>query len=648
MARRPREAPASTKPTVRVPAGSNKNFTSDTYQNFSASLGYGASNLSSGSSYGINPITRNHVMLEFMYRGSWLVKVIVDAVAEDMTRERVNVESDMPPDRIDKLEEFMESLLLWQRLTDTIKWSRLYGGCIAYILIEGQRPETPLRIDTVGKGQFKGLQVLDRWMVWPHIDDPVRDLGKDYGMPKYYEVVSDARTIPHARIHYTRCIRMDGVELPYWQRMAENYWGLSVIEPLYDRLVAFDSATQGAAQLVYRAHLRTLKVKQLREAIAFGGAAYQGIIEMVKQLRLYQANEGITLLDADDEFETHSYGFGGLSETLIQFGQQLSGAAQIPLVRLFGQSPAGLNATGESDIRNYYDFINSAQEDRLRRPVRMLYDLCHRSLFNEPLPEGFNFDFAPLWQLADTEKAQIAGTVTQAVVNAQGAGILSNSAALKELRQNSKVTGIFSNITDEEIKDAEMMPPMPSELTDNPEAASAGREGGVEHPESQELFGSEESSAGAHGAPKIADVGLMPGHKSGLDSREDVDDRYAHLRPMQSRKDVRRKFHVVDVQGVPVQVDDAGRGYVKSEDAKIACFVGDAADSTAVWAIEQLGDDGAFEDYQFALGYPDRKSAVESYETLQGKKVGKVRRMNIDAFRRFVEESATTQPNGEV
>jgi phage-related protein (TIGR01555 family) len=214
--------------------------------------------------------------------------------------------------------------------------------------------------------------VLDRWMVWPHLDDPVRDLGKDYGMPKYYEVVSDARTIPHARIHYTRCIRMDGVELPYWQRMAENYWGLSVIEPLFDRLIAFDSATQGAAQLVYRAHLRTLKVKQLREAIAFGGAAYQGIIEMVKQLRLYQANEGITLLDADDEFETHSYGFGGLSEVLIQFGQQLSGAAQIPLVRLFGQSPAGLNATGESDIRNYYDFINSMQEDRLRRPVRML------------------------------------------------------------------------------------------------------------------------------------------------------------------------------------------------------------------------------------------------------------------------------------
>jgi len=125
MARRPRTAPESIKPTVRVPAGSNKNFTSDTYQNFAASLGLGASNLSSGSTYALNPVTRNHTQLEFMYRGSWLVKVIVDAVAEDMTRERVNVESDMPPDRIDKLEEYMEERLIWQRLNDVIKWSRL-------------------------------------------------------------------------------------------------------------------------------------------------------------------------------------------------------------------------------------------------------------------------------------------------------------------------------------------------------------------------------------------------------------------------------------------------------------------------------------------------------------------------------------------
>jgi hypothetical protein len=71
---------------------------------------------------------------------------------------------------------------------------------------------------------------------------------------------------------------IDGIELPYWQKMAENYWGLSVIEPLYDRLIAFDSTSQGAAQLVYRAHLRTLYIEKLRELIAFGGEAYTAVL----------------------------------------------------------------------------------------------------------------------------------------------------------------------------------------------------------------------------------------------------------------------------------------------------------------------------------------------------------------------------------
>jgi hypothetical protein len=57
-------------------------------------------------------------------------------------------------------------------------------------------------------------------------------------------------------VHYSRCFRYTGVDLPYWQKIAENMWGMSIYERLWDRLTAFDSTTQGIAQLVYRAHLR--------------------------------------------------------------------------------------------------------------------------------------------------------------------------------------------------------------------------------------------------------------------------------------------------------------------------------------------------------------------------------------------------------
>jgi len=165
----------------------------------------------------------------------------------------------------------MTRMAIPQRLCETIKWSRLYGGAIAVLLVDGQAPNTPLRMDTVGKGQFRGLLVLDRWMIQPTYSEVVTEYGPDLGMPLGYYVTANAPALQGSVIHYSRVIRLDGVDLPYWQRIAENGWGLSVVERLYDRLVAFDSTTQGAAQLVYKAHLRTVSVENLREILAAGG-----------------------------------------------------------------------------------------------------------------------------------------------------------------------------------------------------------------------------------------------------------------------------------------------------------------------------------------------------------------------------------------
>ncbi|MCX2699244.1 DUF1073 domain-containing protein [Ochrobactrum chromiisoli] len=446
------------KPRVRVQARS-----ADSFANFQARLGVSTANLSAGSTYTFNPISRNRVLLENMYRGSWLVGQAVDIVAEDMTRSGISIETTLPPDDTAAINGGMERLCIWQALNDTIKWSRLYGGCIAVVMIDGQNISTPLKIDTVAKDQFKGLMVLDRWLVTPSLDELITDFGPDYGYPKYYTVVADAPGLRAQKIHYSRCIRLDGVTLPYWQRISENGWGMSVVERLYDRLVAFDSTTQGAAQLVHKAHLRTYSVDGLRDIIGAGGPAYEGLLKQIEMIRLFQSIEGMTLMDMKDKFEAHSYSFSGLSDVMLQFGQQLSGALQIPLVRLFGQSPAGLNSTGDADIRTYYDMIQSQQESRLRRGIGMVLDLlCRSELGSEP-PKGLNYTFTPLWQMTPVEKATVGQVVATAVTQAVDSGIITEQVGLKELRQSSHATGMFSNITDEDINNADTDPPEPDE-----------------------------------------------------------------------------------------------------------------------------------------------------------------------------------------
>ncbi|MFA9439414.1 DUF1073 domain-containing protein [Uliginosibacterium sp. sgz301328] len=441
--------------------------TGDSFQNFASRVGLGTANQSSFGSYGFDFVSRNRVQMEAAYRSSWICGMAVDVVADDMTRAGIEIHSELDPDNIEKLEQGFERMRIWNCLCATAKWARLYGGAVAVIMVDGQKSDTPLRIETISKDQFKGLLVLDRWLVQPSLENLVQEMGPDVGMPKYYDVVADSMALPNMRIHHSRLIRIDGVELPYWQRISENLWGQSVLERLWDRLLAFDSTTQGAAQLVHKAHLRTYKVEGLRDIIASGGKAFEGLVKQIDHIRMWQTNEGMTLMDTKDEFDAHSYTFSGLDAVLLQFGQQVSGALQIPLVRLFGQSPAGMNATGESDLRTYYDNVAQQQDQLLRPGIHKLLQVMARSILGVDLPSGTDFAFRPLWQMTDEQKATVAKTGTETVTTAFDAGLISAQTALKELRQHSRVTGFFTNITDEDIEAAESEPPPPVEEVTN-------------------------------------------------------------------------------------------------------------------------------------------------------------------------------------
>lgn len=445
------------KPRVRVQAGSAYR-TADSFQNFQARLGYGTQNLSSHSTYGYNPITRNRQQLDWMYRGSWIVGKAVDAPADDMVKAGIKIKGSLPPEDMQEIETELVRTGTWTGIANTARWSRLYGGAIGVLLISGQRLDTELRIETVGRDSYKGIYVLDRWMLTPSLTDLVQEPGPCLGQPRTY-LVNEGVPMGGSRIHYSRIIRLDGVELPYWERQAEMGWGLSVLERLYDRLLAFDSTTTGAAQLVYKAHLRIMKLEGLRAAIAAGGKAIEGIVKNLEMIRQFQTNEGMTVIDAKDEFVPHTYTFSGLSDILLQFGQQLSGALGVPMVRLFGQTPTGLNTNGESDLRTYYDEIGQYQRANLTDPMTQILHVVHKSKLGKMPADDFDFEFSPLWQMTEEQKATVSSTIATAISTAFEGGLIDQATAMKELKQSSEYTGIFSNISDDDIADAEAAPP---------------------------------------------------------------------------------------------------------------------------------------------------------------------------------------------
>lgn len=85
--------------------------------------------------------------------------------------------------------------------------------------------------------------------------------------------------------------------------------------------------------------------------------------------------------------------------------------------------------------------------------------------------------------MTDVEKATAGAATTGAIVSAYEAQIIKRTTALKELKQQAPNTGLWSNISEEEIKEAEDDPaPTPEALglkLPPPPPAAGGKPGGA-------------------------------------------------------------------------------------------------------------------------------------------------------------------------
>jgi phage-related protein (TIGR01555 family) len=154
----------------------------------------------------------------------------------------------------------------------------------------------------------------------------------------------------------------------------------------------------------------------------------------------------------DDMVTTQGSAFTGIAEVLLQLAQQICGALNIPLVRLLGQSPGGLNSSGDSELKQYYRGIAQRQKYILVM-VTIIYRCIAQSLRID-VGEGFSVAFKPLWQMEETEKADVASKDTQTVLDVHSTGVISDQVFLRELQHIGKRTGRWKSITDEDVESA--------------------------------------------------------------------------------------------------------------------------------------------------------------------------------------------------
>lgn len=340
--------------------------------------------------------------ISYAYRGSWLPRKIVDIPALDSCRKWRSWQAKAA--QVEKIEAEEKRLNVRAKVLDARTKARLWGGA-AILIGTGEEDLTqPLNTDRIGTGGIKYLTVFTRRQLTAgEIDhDPASEW---YGKPGMYTVSGqDGRQID---VHPSRLVIFQGNQVPDEDIGAtiNRGWGDSVLISVLDAIKNADSTAANIASLVFEAKIDIIRLPNFMASLGDEGYK-QKILERYTLANTAKGINGTLLLDKEEEYDSKSASFANMPEVLDRFLQITAGAADIPVTRLLGQSPAGLNSTGESDLRNYYDRVSAMQEIEMTPALYRLDECLIRSALGSR-DASIYYTWAPLWQVSEKERADI-------------------------------------------------------------------------------------------------------------------------------------------------------------------------------------------------------------------------------------------------
>ena len=370
------------------------------------------------------------MQLTGLYEGNGLFSKIIDTPAEEALKHGFDLNL-----KSDELNAFVEDALddlEWEEKAATaIKWARLYGGALIVMLIDDRRGlEEP--VDWEHIRSIDELRVYERSIVQPDYaslyqqDYGGKGVGNrvsKFGQPEYYYVSSIYGSF---KVHESRCLVFRNGVLPEQTSNATYlFWGMPEYVRIRRALRETVTAHTDSVKLLERSVQAIYSMKGLASLLTTD----DGENQVLKRLQLVDTSRGLLnsiAIDSEGEqYDFKTFQFSGVKDVIDATCNMLSALTNIPQTILFGRSPAGMNATGDSDFESYYNFVEKIQRLMLKRNLRTLLDVVFRAgiasgdVAEEP---DYKLEFKPLWSLSDTEQAAVDQTKAQtALVKAQTA-----------------------------------------------------------------------------------------------------------------------------------------------------------------------------------------------------------------------------------
>ena len=393
-----------------IPSRRKERMRQDGYLNAMFGQGYRFTDPFAHYRQGIDFVSDQQCTHLYTYNG--IAKAIIDIPADEAMRNGFEVEIEgMDDDAINRqVQSLCEDLDVQYKFSEALAWADLYGGSLIVVMADdGRKLDEPLNYDSLRR--IEKLKVFDKTNVVGSTQ------YQDASAPQYMDVeqyyINTFGSNP-MWVHESRVLRFDGGRLPLYQRNLRLGWGAKRYESIKEEIERYCNGHEYALQALTRLSQDVVKLDGLTNILATegGDVAVQKRMQMIDMVRSMMNSIAI---DGADEYDRKGLSLSGIKEILEQFEIALCGITRIPATKLFGRSPAGLNATGKSDSENFYNMVEGIQNNKVKpNLVRLVEMLGACREYNLNLPDTWHIEFEPLWSMSKEEKADIEKTKADA------------------------------------------------------------------------------------------------------------------------------------------------------------------------------------------------------------------------------------------
>lgn len=347
------------------------------------------------------------VMWINLYEGDPIAARICDLPPREMMRQGFSLERDDEADQAadegtdtKSVEKALADLCAGQRIEEGMAWGRCTGGALLLIgADDGQDATKPLRPEIVRSVRFLKVYDRSRISIERRYLDPAHP---NFGEPELYRL-NPVEGGTGAIVHESRCIKFGGARTSDLSRRVNDSWDHSILKKVYDAIRRYHADHSSASHMMTDASQGVWKMAGFLDAITSGQSTK--LFDRLQATEMGRSIVRAIVLDSDpkygESFEKIATQFGGISDMLDAAGNYLSAAVGYPVTVLLGRSPAGLNATGEADIRLFYDQIKTDRKQIVEPAIMRLVEVLTRGK-----TDGWKVCFPSLWQESPKEKAE--------------------------------------------------------------------------------------------------------------------------------------------------------------------------------------------------------------------------------------------------